>query len=360
MKRKIGILTSGGDCPTLNATIRGAVKSCRQLFGDDGVEFVAISNGFHGLIHNECRVMESSDFYGLLTRGGTTLGSKRTPFKMMREVEEDGIDKVAAMKRTYSQAGLDCILTFGGNGTHKNANLLREEGLNVIGLPKTIDNDINGTDVTFGFHTAVEVGTEVLDRIHTTAHSHSRVMVVEIMGNKSGFLALYTGLAGGSDVILIPEIPYHEENVVRAIQKRADAGKPYSIIVVAEGSMDIKEAALKKKERESRRAESGEKTVTNHLVKLIQQRTGIESRAVVPGHMLRGGVPSAYDRILATQFGARAAELIKLGKFGYTVAIKGGVITENALPDIVGKPKKISLDSEVIKTARNIGTCFGD
>jgi 6-phosphofructokinase 1 len=279
---------------------------------------------------------------------------------MMTQIEEDGIDKLAQMKNTYKKYGLDCVLTFGGNGTHKNANLLFEEGLNIIALPKTIDNDINGTDVTFGFHTAVEVATEVIDRIHTTAHSHNRVMVVEIMGNKSGFLSLYTGLAGGSDVILIPEIPYHESSVVQAVKKRADAGKPYSIVVVAEGAMDVSEAAMKKKERAKNRAESGESTVTARLVRLIQERAGIESRAVVPGHMLRGGTPSAYDRVLATQFGARAAVLVEEGKFGYTVAKKGNEITENKLSDIVGKPKQVDVNDVLIQTARNIGTSFGD
>jgi 6-phosphofructokinase 1 len=360
MKRRIGILTSGGDCPSLNATIRGVVRTCYKSFGEENVEFIGISNGFHGLIHNKCRVMNPEDFYGLLTRGGTILSSKRTPFKKMREIEEDGINKVARMKSTYSQWGLDCVLTFGGNGTHKNANLLSEEGLNVIALPKTIDNDINGTDVTFGFHTAVEIGTEVIDRIHTTAHSHSRVMVVEIMGNKSGCLALYTGVAGGCDVVLIPEIPYHEDYVLQAIRKRADAGKPYSIIAVAEGAMDISESHMKNKERKRKRAESSETTVTNRIVRLIQEKAGIDTRAVVPGHMLRGGVPSAFDRVLATQFGAHAAQLVKSGRFGCTVAKKGNEITENKLADIIGKPRKVDVGDVMITTARGIGVSFGD
>jgi len=359
-KRKIGILTSGGDCPSLNATIRGAVRSCYQYFGEDNIEFIGISNGYHGLIHNECKIMKREDFFGLLTKGGTILSSKRTPFNKMREIEEDGIDKVAKMKKTYKKQGLDCVLTFGGNGTHKNANLLSEEGLNVIALPKTIDNDIRGTDVTFGFHTAVEIGTGVLDRIHTTAHSHSRVMVVEIMGNKSGCLSLYTGVGGGCDVILMPEIPYSEDAVLQAIWRRSDAGKPYSIIVVAEGAMDKNEAKMKGKERAAKRAECGVKTVTNRIVKLVQERAGIETRAVVPGHMLRGGTPSAYDRILATQFGARAAALITEGKFGYTVAKIGNEITENKLIDIVGKPKKVDVNDIMVHTAKSIGVSFGD
>ncbi|MCL1866060.1 MAG: ATP-dependent 6-phosphofructokinase, partial [Oscillospiraceae bacterium] len=274
--------------------------------------------------------------------------------------EADGIDKVQRMKNTYYNQRFDCILTFGGNGTHKNANLLFEEGLNVIALPKTIDNDINGTDVTFGFHTAVEVGTEAIDRIHTTAHSHNRVMVVEIMGNKSGFLSLYTGVAGGSNLILVPEIPYSEDIVIETVKKRADAGEPYSIIVAAEGALDISESLMKKKDLAKKRTDAGETTVTNRLVKAIQEKTGIESRAAVPGYMLRGGTPSAYDRVLATQFGARAAQLIEAGQFGYTVAKKGVEITENKLSDIVGKPRQLDLGDSLIQTARKIGISFGD
>ena len=202
MKKRVGILTSGGDCPGLNATIRGAAKALYQRFGDE-VEIVGIQNGYDGLIKGEWREMQQYEFSGILTVGGTILGTKRTPFKMMTVVEDDKVDKVAAMKKTYKDAKLDCLLCLGGNGTHKTANLLSEEGLNIIGLPKTIDNDIYGTDVTFGFHTAVDIATEVIDRIHTTASSHRRCMVIEIMGNKAGWLTLYSGIAGGADIILI-------------------------------------------------------------------------------------------------------------------------------------------------------------
>ena len=206
MKKRVGILTSGGDCPGLNATIRGVAKALYARMGDN-VEIVGILNGYHGLINGEYREMCEDDFRGILTLGGTILGTKRTPFKLMRVVEDDKIDKVAAMKKTYKDAKLDCLLCLGGNGTHKTANLLSQEGLNIIGLPKTIDNDIYGTDVTFGFHTAVDIATEVIDRIHTTAGSHSRVMCIEIMGNKAGWLTLYSGIAGGADIILLPELP---------------------------------------------------------------------------------------------------------------------------------------------------------
>lgn len=358
-KRRIGILTSGGDCPGLNATIRGAAKACYTMFGEDNVEIVGISNGFHGLIHNNCRIMKPEDFSGILTQGGTILGTKRTPYKMMQVIEADNIDKVAEMKATYKQQKLDCILTLGGNGTHKTANLLSEEGLNIIGLPKTIDNDIWGTDVTFGFHTAVDIATEVVDRIHTTATSHRRIMVIEIMGNKAGWLTLYSGIAGGADIILIPEIPYDIDKVIDACEKRAQSGKTFSIIAVAEGAMDISEAAMKKKERAKKRAEAGEVTVTNRIAKQIEAATGFESRTVVPGHILRGGSPSAYDRVLATKFGARAAMLIKQEKYGYTVAKIGSKISENKLSDVTMKTKFVPENDELVITGKSIGVSFG-
>ena len=284
--KRVGILTSGGDCPGLNATIRGAAKALYQRFGDD-VEIVGILNGYDGLIKGEWREMQQYEFSGILTVGGTILGTKRTPFKMMKVVEGDNIDKVAAMKKTYRDARLDCLLCLGGNGTHKTANLLCEEGLNIIGLPKTIDNDIYGTDVTFGFHTAVDIATEVIDRIHTTASSHRRCMVIEIMGNKAGWLTLYSGIAGGADIILIPELPYNIENVVNAIKRRSEQGKTFSIIAVAEGAYDVAEAAMKKKERAAKRAERGERTATNRIAAQVEQMTGFETRVRARPHAAR-------------------------------------------------------------------------
>jgi len=225
MKMRVGILTSGGDCPGLNATIRGVAKALYQRMGDK-VEIIGILNGYDGLINGNYRVMAPDEFSGILTVGGTILGTNRTPFKMMRVVGDDKVDKVAAMKKTYKDAKLDCLLCLGGNGTHKTANLLSQEGLNIIGLPKTIDNDIFGTDVTFGFHTAVDIATDVIDRIHTTAGSHSRVMCIEVMGNKAGWLTLYSGIAGGADIILIPEHPYDIKKVAEAVMRRQKAGKP--------------------------------------------------------------------------------------------------------------------------------------
>lgn len=358
MKKRVGILTSGGDCPGLNATIRGAAKALYQRFGDN-VEIVGIANGYDGLIKGDWRLMQSYEFSGILTRGGTILGTKRTPFKLMKVVEDDQVDKVAAMKKTYKDAKLDCLLCLGGNGTHKTANLLSEEGLNIIGLPKTIDNDIYGTDVTFGFHTAVDIATEVIDRIHTTASSHRRCMVVEIMGNKVGWLTLYAGLAGGADIILIPEMPYSIDNVCAAIQKRNEAGKTFSILAVAEGAYDTAEAVMKKKDRAAKRAEAGEVTATNRIAKQIEQMTGFETRVCVPGHMQRGGSPSAYDRVLATQFGVQAAKLVEADHYGVGVAMKNNIVCENPLAEIAGKTKFVPEDCEMLNVARRMGISLG-
>lgn len=360
MARKIGILTSGGDCPGLNATIRGVAKAVYEKFGYDGVEIIGIQNGYAGLIENQAKVMKPSDFSGILTQGGTIFGTKRTPFKMMQVIGEDNVDKVKEMKNTYKKLGLDCLLTLGGNGTHKTANLLSQEGLNVIGLPKTIDNDIWGTSVTFGFHTAVDIATDVIDRLHTTADSHSRTMVVEIMGNKAGWLTLYSGIAGGADIIILPEIPFDMDKICEAVKKRDEAGKSFSIVAVAEGAFDKDEAKLKKKERARLRAERGETTCSNRIAQAIVQNTGVETRVCVPGHMLRGGSPSAYDRVLATKFGCHAARLIADEKYGYAVAMIEEKVGENKLSDVAGKTKLVSQDHQLIRTAREIGISLGD
>ncbi len=358
--RRIGILTAGGDCPGLNATIRGVAKACYEKFGTDGVELIGIQDGFSGLITNDARVMKPNEFSGILTQGGTIFGTARTPFKTMQIIGDDKVDKVKNMKDTYKKLKLDCLLTLGGNGTHKTANLLSEEGLNVIGLPKTIDNDIWGTEVTFGFHTAVDIGTDALDRLHTTANSHGRIMIMEIMGNKAGWLTLYCGLAGGADIIIVPEIPFSLEAISAAAEKRAHSGKAFSIIAVAEGALDKTEAILKKKERAKLREVSGEITATNRIAASIKSNTGIDTRVVVPGHILRGGAPSAYDRILATKFGVHAAELLSIEKYGYSVAKTAQGITENKLIDVAGKTKLVDPQSQLIKTARDIGVAFGD
>ena len=234
--KKIGILTSGGDCQGLNAAIRGVAKGLYEEIDD--VEIYGIQNGYAGLIHGDYKKMNQSDFSGILTIGGTILGTSRQPFKMMRVIEdENSIDKVAAMKDNYKKMGLDCLVILGGNGTHKTANLLSEEGLNVVTMPKTIDNDVWGTEMTFGFQSAVDIATEVIDCIHTTATSHGRIFIVEVMGHKVGWLNLYAGIAGGADIILLPEIPYDINEIAKVIEKREQAGKRFSILAVAEGAI---------------------------------------------------------------------------------------------------------------------------
>ena len=359
MKMRVGILTSGGDCPGLNATIRGVAKALYQRMGDK-VEIIGILNGYDGLINGNYRVMAPDEFSGILTVGGTILGTKRTPFKMMRVVGDDKVDKVAAMKKTYKDAKLDCLLCLGGNGTHKTANLLSQEGLNIIGLPKTIDNDIFGTDVTFGFHTAVDIATEVIDRIHTTAGSHSRVMCIELMGNKAGWLTLYAGVAGGADIILLPEMPYDIDRVCDAVERRAKKGSNFSILAVAEGAINVEESKLKRKEWMAKRVEAGYgATATNRIAAAIQKKTGMETRVCIPGHMQRGGSPSAYDRVLATEFGSYAAKLVEIERYGVTVAMVNGHVTENRLADIAGKTRNVPEGCELLTVARRMGVSLG-
>ncbi|HBU11522.1 MAG TPA: 6-phosphofructokinase [Clostridiales bacterium] len=358
MAKRIGILTSGGDCPGLNAAIRGVAKAAYEQM--ENVEIVGIAGGFSGLIKGESRVMQPREFSGILNVGGTILGTVRTPFKNMRKIEDDKVDKVASMVQNYDKMKLDCLCTLGGNGTHKTANLLSGEGLSIIGLPKTIDNDIWDTDVTFGFHTAVDTATDVIDRLHTTAASHGRVMVAEFMGNKAGWLTLYAGVAGGADVIIIPEIPYSPEKVLESVYKRAESGKAFSIISIAEGAVQIDEAGMKRKEIRQKRQEEGVASAADRLAKMIDTQTGMETRLVVPGHMLRGGAPSAYDRMLATKFGVSAAQLIRKGRYGCTIAMQCNKLVINKLEDIAGKTKFVPLDSDAVLSARNMGISLGD
>lgn len=352
---RIGILTSGGDCPGLNAVIRGFCKSAYENIKN--VELIGIADGYGGLIRGESHELKKSDLSGILTLGGTILGTSRQPFKLMTVGDENSVTKLDLMKKNYKKMGLDCLLTLGGAGTHKTAALLSAEGCNVIGLPKTIDNDIWGTDVTFGFHTAVDIATECIDRLHTTAASHGRTMFVEIMGNKAGWLTLFSGIAGGADVILLPEIPFSPDKVAKAIQKRADDGKAFSIVAVAEGAMTKEESKMKKKERAEKR---GEGTITNWLAKYVGETAGVEARVVVPGHIQRGGSPSAYDRVLSTMFGSYAAKLVDEGNFGTTVALVGGKVTYNALTDIAGKAKLVPPDCQEVQVARHLGVSLGD
>lgn len=354
---KIGILTSGGDCPALNAVIRGFAKYAYHNIKD--AEILGIADGYGGLIAGEYKKMKPEDFSGILNVGGTILGTSRQPFKKMT-VEENNSTKIEKMKANYKKMGLDALVCLGGAGTHKSAGLLCAEGLNVIGLPKTIDNDIFGTDVTFGFYSAVDVATECIDRVHTTAASHGRTMLVEIMGNKVGWLTLYAGVAGGADIIILPEIPFDTDAVCRKVRARAEAGKAFSIIAIAEGAIEKSEAGLKKKERAALRAQAGETTATARLARDISARTGVETRVVVPGHLQRGGNPSALDRALSTEVGAYAGYLCKESLFGTTVAIRGETVTHNKIADVAGKTKWVPVDHPMIRAARDIGVSFGD
>ena len=307
---RIGMLTSGGDCQALNAAMRGVVKGLCSKRND--VEIYGFQDGYKGLIYSNFEMLTAKDFSGILTMGGTILGTSRQPFKLMRVPGPDGIDKVEAMKHTYHKLNLNCLVVLGGNGTHKTANLLREEGLNVITLPKTIDNDLWGTDMTFGFQSAVDIATEAIDRIHTTATSHSRVFIVEVMGHKVGWVTLHAGIAGGADIILLPEIPYDVDNVVRAIKSRTEAGKHFTIIAVAEGAITKEDAALPKKKLKEKQEKKDYPSVAYELAEKIQNRMDQEVRITVPGHTQRGGSPCPYDRVFATRLGAEAGKLIKI------------------------------------------------
>ncbi|MBO5197133.1 MAG: 6-phosphofructokinase [Lachnospiraceae bacterium] len=357
--KRIGILTSGGDCQGLNAAIRGV---CKALYGEfkDGVEIYGIHDGYRGLMDGDYHRMAPQDFSGILTLGGTILGTSRQPFKMMRVIGDDNRDKVKEMKDTYRRMKLDCLVVLGGNGTHKTANLLSEEGLNVVSLPKTIDNDVWGTEMTFGFHSAVEVATNVVDCIHTTATSHGRVFIVEIMGHKVGWLPLYAGVAGGADVILLPEIPYHIDSIAATLEARNKAGKSFSILAVAEGALSVEESKLSKKEFKAARARMQQPSISYRLAKEISEKTGQEIRVTVPGHFQRGGSPCAYDRVLSTRFGTAAAKLIKEQKYGHMVALQNGAIVPVPLGEVAGKLKTVPVDCEEILSAREIGITFGD
>ncbi len=352
------MLTSGGDCQSLNASMRGVAKTLYQNLKN--VEIIGFNEGYKGLIYGNYRIMSPSDFSGILTQGGTILGTSRQPFKQMRTPDENGLDKVKAMKDTYAKLKLECLVILGGNGTHKTANLLREEGLNVVTLPKTIDNDIWGTDMTFGFQSAVDIATEAIDCIHTTAASHSRVFIVEVMGHKVGWMTLYAGIAGGADVILIPEIPYDINSVIKAIENRTKQGKRFSILAVAEGAISKEDAALSKKELKKRRLDAPYPSVSYEIGDAISKKTGQEIRVTIPGHTQRGGSPDAYDRVISSRFGAAAANLILNKEYGYMVGMKNGEIVKVPLEEVAGKLKMVEPDSSIIKEAKLLGINFGD
>lgn len=355
---RVGMLTSGGDCQALNAAMRGVAKSLFNQCSE--VEIYGFMDGYKGLIYGEYRLLKNDDFSGILNIGGTILGSSRMPFKYIGVPLEDGSDKIERMIDTYKKLNLDCLVVLGGNGSHKTANLLREKGLNVLTLPKTIDNDLAETEISFGFQSAVDIATNAIDCIHTTAASHSRVFIVELMGHKTGWLTLHAGIAGGADIILIPEIPYSIEAISQAIAKRTASGKRFTIIAAAEGAISKEEAAMSKKELKLLRKQENYASTAYRIGAAIEEKTGQEVRVTVPGHVQRGGQPVAYDRVLATRLGVRAAELILNHEYGYMVGVKDNKIVKISLCDVAGKTKMVDPGNELITQARQLGICLGE
>ena len=335
---RIGILTSGGDCPGINATIRGVCKTAMNYYG---MEVVGIHSGFQGLLTNDVEIFTEKSTSGLLNQGGTILGTSREkPFKKKGVSPE--INKPAIMEQNIHQLGLDCVVCIGGNGTQKTAAKMALMGLNVVSVPKTIDNDIWGTDFSFGFDSAVSIATDAIDRLHSTASSHKRVMVIEVMGHKAGWIALHSGMAGGGDVILIPEIEYDIKNIGETIMNRLKKGKPYSIVVVAEGIKTV----------EGKRA-------AEYIAQEIEHETGIETRQTVLGYIQRGGSPTPFDRNLSTRMGGHATELIADGNFGRMVALQGNEISSIPLSEVAGKLKVVTEDHDLVVQGRRMGVCFG-
>ena len=354
---RVGILTSGGDCQALNATMRGLALTLYRNVKD--VEIIGFIDGYKGLMYEKYKKMKPKDFYDILNVGGSILGNSRCPFKRMRIIE-NGFDKVKAMKQTYKKQKLDCLLTLGGNGTHKTANLLATEGLNVIGLPKTIDNDLWGTDMTFGFQSAVDIATDAIDCIHTTAASHGRVFIVEVMGHKVGWLTLNAGMAGGADIILLPEIPYDIDKVIEKIEDRDKKGCRFTIIAVAEGAISKEDAALTKKDYKKKMEKYPFPSVSYEVAAQIQEKTGREVRVTVPGHMQRGGSPCPYDRVFASRLGSEAGKLILDNQYGFMVGYKNREIVRVPLEDVAGKLKTVDPDATIVQEAKLLGICFGD
>ena len=334
---RIGILTSGGDCPGINATIRGV---CKTAISHYGMEVYGIHRGFRGLLDNDITPLTEKDLTGLLNMGGTILGTSREkPFKKRSAASQN---KPALMLKTIKDMQLDCLVCIGGNGTQKTAAKLAQAGVNIVSIPKTIDNDVWGRDMSFGFDSAVTIATEAIDRLHSTASAHQRVMVIEVMGHKAGWIALHSGMAGGGDIILIPELEYDIRNIGNTIIERLKKGKTYSIVVVAEGikTIDGKKAA-------------------EYIAQEIEYETGFETRETVLGYIQRGGAPTAFDRNLATRMGGYATEMIANGQFGRMVALQGDKIGSVPLEEVAGKLKLVNEDHDLIVQGKRMGICFG-
>lgn len=371
--KRVGILTAGGDAPGLNAVIRGFGKAA---IGHHGLELVGFRDGVQGLVEARYVDLNASALSGILTVGGTILGTSRDKVHKYL-VDGQPVNMVPQVVANLERLGVDALVMLGGGGTAKNAKQLMDDGVKVLALPKTIDNDIALTDTSFGFATAMEVATEAIDRLHSTAHSHHRIILAEVMGHRAGWLALGAGIAGGADVILIPEIPYTVESVTATIKARIARGSTFSVIAVAEGARDIQDTAdyqaakLLVASADSPQARSAAKThlanvadsQREHTFKLareLEAATGLETRVTILGYVQRGGTPCAEDRLLATRLGTAAAELVRQGDFGHLVAARGQGTAPVPLKDVAGKLKLVPLDHEWITTARQVGTGLGD
>jgi|SRR5271157_234699 len=372
MTKYIGILTAGGDTPGLNAALRGIGKSARSK----NIQLIGFYDGFHGLLHDRTLLLDEKALSGILTIGGTILGTSRDKPNRM-PVGGQLLDMTDAMVENYKKHHLDVLVCIGGGGTQKNAFRLMQKGLNVITLPKSIDNDVAKTDVTLGFDTALGIATDAIDRLHSTAHSHHRIILVELMGHNAGWLTLGAGIAGGADVILIPEIPYDAEKVAEAIMERSRGGKRFSIVAVSEGAMskedaavyrellDHKSSASKPSDKEGittqlSEFQSSQTGKTMRLAQKLEGLTGLESRVTILGYVQRGGTPSAMDRLIATRLGAATTDLIASGEAGMMLAIKNEKTVPVPLKEVVDKRRTVPLDHYWVEMARQVDTCLGD
>ena len=359
--RSIAILSGGGDCPGTNAVIRAVAKKAIIQFG---MEVIGIEDGYEGLIHRRWRKLHYNDVSGILTEGGTILGTsnKSDPYRYAtgegKKLQFRDVSKMVLAN--IKKLGVECLVCIGGDGTLFVSNKFHKEGVPIVAVPKTIDNDLRGTDVTFGFDTAVSIATEAVDRLHTTAQSHHRVMIIEVMGRTAGWIALYSGVAGGGDIILIPEIPYNIESIARKVKGRNRMGKRFSIVVVSEGAKPIGGEVVVRQILKKRPEQVRLGGVSFVLGKQIEDVTGIETRQVVLGHLQRGGTPTPTDRVLATCLGTKAVELIEAGQFGYMAAVKGRDITAVPIEEAAKGPRNVPIEHPLITSARSVGTCFGD
>ncbi len=360
-KRKIAILTGGGDCPGINAVIRAITKKCILKYD---MQVIGIKDGYEGLIHNQYRTLSYDDVSGILTLGGTILGTtnKANPFQYAvkdgKQIKFE--DRSGDVLKNIGELGIDCLVCIGGDGTLWISHRFFQQGVPIIGVPKTIDNDIRGTDITFGFDSAVTIATEGIDRIHTTAQSHHRIMIIEVMGRKAGWIALHSGIAGGGDVILIPEIPYQIDKIVDYINKRRETGRHFSIIVVAEGARSTGGETTVKRVVKDSADQIRLGGISFILGEQLENMIELETRSVVMGHLQRGGTPTPFDRILATRLGSKAVDLIVEKRYGKMVNVQGDRLGDFPLEKVAEGPRLIPENHDLITAAREIGVCFGN